>query len=408
LRSTLRAYPRILWILAFAGVILAYGESFFWPLTMTYITTAFEQSMTVAATVLILQYAASLVGNMVGGWLFDRWSGRRLVQLSCLAMISLLIAMGATTSFPLYIALLTAIGLIQGMLYPSLRALATVLWPEGGRRAINALYVANNLGVALGAASGGLVASLSFEAAFYSDAAAYVIYLLIFSLAVTEAHFRQKGPRATPAPDTATSSAQLAHPTVPRSTWTSLGLLSVGLTLLVVTYMQWQTTMPGHLKTLGIPLDQYTILWTVNGLVIVLGQPLLAWFIHRYARTLRAQVLAGSLLFVAAGLLTVQATSFPWFVLGMIVITLGEMLVWPGVPAIAAELAPAGREGFFQGIAATGQSAGRMIGPLIGSTLYEWGSAGTLFGGMTALSLLALLALTAAARTPRQTKNIAC
>ena len=55
--------------------------------------------------------------------------------------------------------------------------------------------------------------------------------------------------------------------------------------------------------------------------------------------------------------------SYAGFVLGMVILTMGEMLAWPGVPALAAEMAVPGREGLFQGIVTSGQSAGRMMIP---------------------------------------------
>ncbi|MGZ4162667.1 MAG: MFS transporter, partial [Tumebacillaceae bacterium] len=80
---------------------------------------------------------------------------------------------------------------------------------------------------------------------------------------------------------------------------------------------------------------------------------------------------------------------YPAFVIGMVIITWGEMLVWPAVPSIAAEMAPVGREGFFQGLATAGQSIGRMIGPLFGSMLYEAYSAGAMLSSMIVLAVLA-------------------
>ena len=38
------------------------------------------------------------------------------------------------------------------------------------------------------------------------------------------------------------------------------------------------------------------------------------------------------------------------FIVAMVIVTFGEMFVWPAVPTIASQLAPKGREGFYQGI----------------------------------------------------------
>jgi MFS family permease len=55
----------------------------------------------------------------------------------------------------------------------------------------------------------------------------------------------------------------------------------------------------------------------------------------------------------------------------MIVLTLGEMLVWPAVPTIASDLAPKSRMVFYQGFVNSTATAGRMVGPLIGGVVAD-------------------------------------
>ena len=59
------------------------------------------------------------------------------------------------------------------------------------------------------------------------------------------------------------------------------------------------------------------------------------------------------------------------FITAMVILTIGEMFVWPAVPTLADQLAPKGREGFYQGIVNSMATIGRMIGPLIGGILVE-------------------------------------
>jgi MFS family permease len=47
------------------------------------------------------------------------------------------------------------------------------------------------------------------------------------------------------------------------------------------------------------------------------------------------------------------------------------MLVWPAVPTIANQLAPKGKEGFYQGFVNSAATGGRMIGPLLGGVLVD-------------------------------------
>ena len=50
-----------------------------------------------------------------------------------------------------------------GMIVPAIYAMAGAVWPNGGRQTFNAIYLAQNIGVALGAALGGFVAEFSFN-----------------------------------------------------------------------------------------------------------------------------------------------------------------------------------------------------------------------------------------------------
>ena len=53
-------------------------------------------------------------------------------------------------------------GFSYGMMDPATNALIAQVWPAGGRKGFNLVYVARNGGVALGTALGGMVASLDF------------------------------------------------------------------------------------------------------------------------------------------------------------------------------------------------------------------------------------------------------
>ena len=382
--ASLRDYPRVIWMMALSLVVSAVGEAFLWPMTMTYMKETFGVPLTVASLVLLLQYTGMLLGNVIGGILFDKFGGRKIVVGAVSTLVVVLTAMGLQHNLYLYAGLLFLFGCMAGTFWPATRAFSVVLWPEGGRRGINLMYVANNLGVAIGAAAGGVIASHSFQITFFATACTYVLFLGLFLYTVRGVAEPQ------PARKKNEKGQSLAVKT-PGTTWLALGYLSVGLTILACSYVQWTTTIPTYIRSLGVSLSSYSLLWALNGVVIVAFQPLLSWVIARFRWSLRMQIAIGAVLFAAAmGLISVSS-AYAAFCLGMFIITLGEMLVWPGVPAIAAELATEGREGFFQGIAASGQSVGRMIGPLLGSLLYETWSAPVMLSGLTAFCGVAVL-----------------
>ena len=85
------------------------------------------------------------------------------------------------------------------------------------------------------------------------------------------------------------------------------------------------------------------------------------------------------------------ANEFKGFLAAMIILTVGEMLVWPVIPTIANDLAPKGREGFYQGIVNSTATGGRMIGPLLGGLLVDLYGIVILFGVLIFLLVFGLV-----------------
>ena len=65
------------------------------------------------------------------------------------------------------------------MIVPAIYAMAGAVWPNGGRQTFNAIYLAQNIGVALGAALGGFVAEFSFNYIFMANLIMYVLFAIV-------------------------------------------------------------------------------------------------------------------------------------------------------------------------------------------------------------------------------------
>ena len=84
--------------------------------------------------------------------------------------------------WPWYAVWLVLLGFGGGMIVPAIYAMAGAVWPNGGRQTFNAIYLAQNIGVAAGAALGGFVAEFSF----YIFLANLVMYVLFALVAITQ------------------------------------------------------------------------------------------------------------------------------------------------------------------------------------------------------------------------------
>ena len=81
--------------------------------------------------------------------------------------------------WPWYAVWLVMLGFGGGMIIPAIYAMAGAVWPNGGRQTFNAIYLAQNIGVAVGAAMGGFVAEFSFNYIFLANLIMYVVFALV-------------------------------------------------------------------------------------------------------------------------------------------------------------------------------------------------------------------------------------
>ncbi|MBZ5752196.1 MDR family MFS transporter [Metabacillus rhizolycopersici] len=371
--------PRSLWLLVIGTVINVMAASFLWPINTIYIHEHLGKTLTVAGIVLMLNAAATVVGNLVGGVLFDRIGGFKSIILGIVITLVSVVTLMFFHGWPIYIYLLIFIGFGSGIVFPATYALAGTVWPEGGRKAFNVIYVAQNVGVAVGASLGGIVASISFQYSFVANAVFYVVFFIIALLGYRNIDARKASHASILNQNTGTKSSRK---------FTALAILCIGYLLCWVGYAQWPSTIASHTQNLNIPLNQYSVLWTVNGALILCAQPLITQFVKYVAKTLKQQMIVGFILLIVSFVVTAFAEQFSGFLIAMIILTFGEMLVWPAVPTVADDLAPNGRQGFYQGFVNSAATGGKMIGPLLGGIIADYYHMNYLF--MIIISLLTI------------------
>ncbi|WP_404404440.1 MDR family MFS transporter [Jeotgalibacillus malaysiensis] len=354
--------PRALWFLVIGMAINVTGASFLWPLNTIYISGELGKSLTTAGLVLMANAGASVLGNLLGGVLFDKIGGYRSIMSGILITLTAVGGLMIWHEWPHYVFIMIFIGFGSGIVFPSMYAMAGSVWPEGGRKAFNAIYLATNIGVAAGAAMGGFVASFSFNYIFIANFVMYVIFFLIALLTYKNIELQ---------PNIQTSVLQERGRIQSKAAFTSLLILCGAYLLCWVGYVQWQSTIADYTQRINIPLELYSVLWTVNGLLIVAGQPLIKPIVKRFEHNLKIQMAIGTVIFMVSFAVTAYAGSFQGFLAAMIILTIGEMLIWPAVPTIASRLAPKGREGFYQGVVNSTATGGRMIGPLLGGIMVD-------------------------------------
>lgn len=354
--------PKRVWLLVIGMLINVTGNSLLWPLNTIYMNDYLGKSLSVAGLVLMANAGAGIIGNLLGGWIFDRLGGYKSIMFGITITLVALIGLNFWHGWPHYVYFMILIGLGGGIVFPSMYALVGTAWPEGGRRGFNAIYLAANVGVALGPAAAGIIASYSFDYLFTANMWMYVLFFLLALVA-----YREYDTKAAVNTNVLQERSKIDR----KAPFYALLLISGAYLLAWVGYVQWQSTISTYTQQIGITLKQYSLLWTINGALIVLAQPLIAPIVRRLEHRIKLQMVVGLIIMLISFIVVAFAEQFTMFVVSMVILTLGEMFVWPAVPTIANQLAPPGKIGFYQGIVNSTATVGRMIGPVIGGVIAD-------------------------------------
>lgn len=371
--------PKTVWFLIIGTFVNTVASSFLWPLNSIYIHDTLGKTLTIAGFVLMLNSLAAVFGNLLGGWLFDKLGGYKAILIGVVLNLITLVLLTLWHDWPQYIIFLTILGFSGGIVFPAIYAMAGSAWPEGGRRAFNSIFLANNVGVAIGPAIAGMIADINFEYVFVTNLATYFVFFLIVLTTFKKLDSKPKTPKMK------VEKKGIASEKGPVL---AMLVLSIALVGCWMSYSQWAATISSYTQELGMSLSQYSLIWTINGLLIVGLQPVIRPLIRLWENKLKHQLVLGLLLMAASFGVVSIAGDFKMFAAAMVILTLGEVFFTPVIPLLANRLAPAGREGFYQGLVNSATTIGRMIGPIFGGFMVD------LFGmQVLAVVLIFILAL---------------
>lgn len=360
--------PKKVWFILIAMVINVVGSSFFWPFNTIYIHDYLGKSVTVAGIVLMFNAMAALVGNVLGGKMFDKFGGFPSIMVGASISIVSSIILNVRHDFLFYSVFIVMLGFGSGIIFPSMYALIGSVWKEGKRKAFNALYLSINIGVAIAPVLGGYVASKNIEYLFIANT---FFNIILFILIVTTFRNLEDGIEYEQVRKEKTKISL-------SPAFISLILICTTFALCWFTYIQWQSTIAAHVQEM-VGIQGYSLLWTVNGAIIIFGQPILNLVIKFIVKTSKQQVILGIIIFICAYIVAGMAGNFKMIVISMIVLSIGEMLVWPAIPTIGNSLAPPEKLGFYQGIVSGSSTVGKMFGPVVGGLIVDIFGIHTLF-----------------------------
>ncbi|OPA80409.1 MFS transporter [Paenibacillus selenitireducens] len=362
-------FPKEVWVFVSASFVNSLGNAFMWPLTTLYIFSFFHRSAADAGLVLLGQALASIMGQLVGGTLFHR-IGMRTLVVWALAITSLFqFSLMFTSNFHIYAGLMACIGFFNAISMPAISAFIGFRWADRRREMYNIAYVGNNLGVAIGTACSGIIASFSYHLTFVMNGVTSILFATFFWIFMRKMDLNVSTEDMHKQKKTKSSFSQ---------TWQLLGayqlylFMAMGALFIMFGNSIWGTGISTFLDSEGMKPISYSILWTMNGVLIFVGQPFVKWLNQTFMRQLTSQ-LTGSAIFYFAGFVMILINhSYPMIVLAMITITIGEMLISPTIPAFISERSGS-HAPFYLGVEGAISSLGRLFGPYMIGLMYDAG-----------------------------------
>jgi MFS family permease len=373
-----------LWVVQ-AGIFLNYlGWGAVLPFEVIYLHEGRGFSLGVAGLVVGTVTGLAVVAAPVAGPLIDRVGARTVAAAAGVALAAGYAGLAFSHTPAQAFAAAVAAGAGNGALLPSQSALITALVPRELRhRATAVSRVSTNLGAALGAALGGLVASSGldgFVALFLANALTYLLYTGLLVALVREA--------APPDPVTGGYRVVLRD-----RAFVHLALINVAVIAVGWGVFTW-VLPPLARGEMGASERVIGLLLFANALTVVFAQIPVARLCEGRRRV--TSIAIGSLIFVVACLLVVGAeavgASAALFV-AVILVGVGECFHTTALTPLVADLAPPALRGRYMATLGLSWWLGLALAPTLGTPLLGVSPAGTMLLSAAAALAAAMSAL---------------
>ncbi len=338
------------------------GASMIWPFLMIYVSEKLSLPMTSVASLMSLNAGTRLIASFLAGPVTDR-IGRKITMIVGLAGLGVLyLAMIPAETILAFAVLMALRGVCNPLYRVGADAMVADLIPNDQRADAYALTrLSKNVGVALGPAVGGFVATQSYSIAFYIAATGLLGFSLLMSFFATETL-----PKTDESHQQRSGTDNYAKIFADKTFLVFVGAFTLTQ---IASAMVWVLLSVYAKENYHILEKQYGFIPMTNALMVVTLQI----FVTRKAKLYRPLFVMGlGALLYALGVTSIAfGTAFWHFWGSMVVITLGELMLVPTATTYTANLAPADMRGRYMSIFSLSWGAGTGIGPVVGGYLND-------------------------------------
>lgn len=337
-------YPRTFWVLIAVSFIDQLGGALLFPFFALYVTMKFDVGMVEVGYLFALFSVSSFIGSILGGALTDRFGRKQIVIFSLAATSISSVFMGLAASMTAFyvIAVLSGIFSIGG---PARQAMVADILPEKKRaQGYGVLRVAANLSVVIGPALGGILLGVtSYLTLFIIDAVVSLSVAGLFAVFIPETK-----PQVTEASEQESVSQSFVGYFLVFRDVLFMAFIFVCV-LMGLVYTNMNTTLGVYLRDMfAVNEANYGLILSLNAAIVVVFQFAVTRRIEKRPPLL--VMAAGTLLYAIGFGMYGFVSTMPFFVLAMVILTVGEMLIAPVSQALVAKFSPEEMRGRYMAV----------------------------------------------------------
>lgn len=364
----LSTYPREIKAFLAASLINSIGSAIMWPLITMFVFKQLGRTVADAGMVVMFMSLGGIIGQMLGGSLYHRIGVKVLIVGGLgLNALSLMLMPLISNNWVLFIIFMCLSGFFNALSMPAIQAFIGFRFAERRSELFNVIYVANNIGVAVGTSLSGLLAFVSYQLSFVLNGVTslvFAIFFFVYLQRVTMDDVQMKNNKRGTIPREASAWQLLLN-------YRLYLFMGVGSFLIWFGNCIWNNGVSPYTILQGMPEWNYSILWTLNGVLIFIGQPITSWIKDVMTRTPGTQLIISAIFYALGYGVILIYQDYPSMVVGMILTTFGEMLVLPAIPTFISDRTGADAP-FYLGLVGGLGVGGKVLGPYALGALFDW------------------------------------
>lgn len=332
--NTFKGLSREVWWLALITFINRAGTMVI-PFLSLYLTDDLEFTLTDVSWIMSAFGLGSVVGTWIGGKLTDRIGYYKVMVRSLLSTGFLFIALQFLDTFAQVCIGIFLVMLVADTFRPAMFvAMSVYSKPENKTRSVTLIRLAINLGFSAGPAVGGLIiATLDYGGLFWVDGITCILATLLL--------MKVLNPRVSkPVDDIIVENPKSVYKDKP------FWIFFAAMVIFGIIFLQYFSTMPLYYKDVHLLSEiEIGLLMGLNGFFIfVLEMPLIKSL--EQSKYTKVGLMLIGLLLTALSFYVLNITSWTGIlVIGMLLMTIGEMIAFPFSNAFAMDRAKQGKQG---------------------------------------------------------------